>query len=110
MDAYSPFHIDVRSHNGSVVIAVVGELDVAGARQMQPCIDAALEASAGSLVLDLGDTTFIDSSGISALLAARQKAVRAGGQLHLTRVRPQARRVFELSGVDHALTEVDLTP
>ena len=72
MDAYPPFHIDVRSHNGAVVIAVVGELDIAGARQMQPCIDAALEASAGSLVIDLGDTTFIDSSGIAVLLAAKR--------------------------------------
>jgi anti-sigma B factor antagonist len=106
-DQPAPVEIDVRAVDGAVVIALVGDLDIAGARRLQPCVDAALQSTVGGVVIDVGDLAFIDSSGIAALLAARERALESGRRFTLVRVGPQARRVFELGGVDDLLSEVE---
>jgi anti-sigma B factor antagonist len=77
-----------------VCIVVAGELDLASADE----VCAALEEYPGPVVLDLGEVTFLDSSGLRPLLVARRQAAQTSRSLPIAQVSGAARRVIELSG------------
>jgi anti-anti-sigma factor len=63
-------------------------------------VDAALEADGvRHVLLSLKGVTFIDSSGLGAILGRYKKISAAGGRMLAANVRPQVGRVFELSGL-----------
>ena len=81
---------------GGGVLRVVGELDVATAPELQ----ASLTAHRGPAILDLREVTFIDSTGLRALLGATQGRDHVES-LVLRAPSPAVRRLIELA----ALTE-----
>jgi anti-sigma B factor antagonist len=81
------------------VYAVVGELDLATAPDLRAVLFDAVRSGAHRLVLDLADLTFIDATGIGALLAVRQLAMASDGALAVSNVSNHATRVFEITGV-----------
>lgn len=88
------FHCQVLEHDGRVTfIRVSGELDLATA----PAFVEQLAGRAGPLVFDLRDTTFIDSSGLRALLTVTRAD---GGSATVICPAGAPRRILEMSGVD----------
>jgi anti-sigma B factor antagonist len=76
-----------------VVIVAEGELDLVGA----PALAAALPGSGnGAVILDLAGVGFMDSSGLRALLEARQACLDAGRPFGIARPSDAVRRVLEL--------------
>jgi anti-sigma B factor antagonist len=61
--------LEIEERDEVVVARVRGELDIAGATSMGDRIHAAVPASARTLVVDLSDLDFIDSSGVAMLFA-----------------------------------------
>jgi anti-anti-sigma factor len=53
--------------------------------------------------VDVGEVTFVDSTGFGMLLVAQRRARAAGGDLHLTNLQPNVRRVLDVSGLDKVL-------
>ncbi|HYF45431.1 MAG TPA: STAS domain-containing protein, partial [Acidimicrobiales bacterium] len=51
------------------------------------------------LVVDLGRVTFLDSSGVHALIEADRRARAGGGRLHLHGAAPCVEKVLDLTGV-----------
>jgi anti-anti-sigma factor len=76
-----------------LVVEVTGELDL----QAVPLLDA-LGIDPCLVVLDLHGVTFMDCSGVRALLEARRRAVAAGGSLHLA---APSRHVLSLLTLTH---------
>jgi anti-sigma B factor antagonist len=56
------------------------------------------------VVLDLAAVTFIDSTGLSALMDARAESDRNGWDFSVSRPSPAVRRVVELAGLEYVLT------
>ncbi|MHB8328786.1 MAG: STAS domain-containing protein [Acidimicrobiales bacterium] len=85
---------------GSVVVSVVGEVDIATTTQLSEALCEALRSGAKRLVCDLSEVGFLDASGLRALLVSRRRALECDAVLDL--VCPQAlpRRVIGLTGVD----------
>jgi anti-anti-sigma factor len=81
------------------VVAVSGELDIAVADQFLDRCRQALRNATDELVLDLGGVTFIDSTGIGALVRIHQDATTAGTRVRLTDVPRQVSRVLDLTGL-----------
>jgi anti-sigma B factor antagonist len=54
------------------VVVLVGDLDVSNAPRLRAHLQT---VTAGSVVLDLTDLTFMDSSGIAVLLEAAQRGI-----------------------------------
>ena len=77
------------------VVAVIGEVDLATADTVRDALQA---VTAGPLVLDLCETSFIDSSGLRVILMERE---RRSGVLHIA-CAPDGplTRIFEVSGLD----------
>ena len=87
---------------GSVLIAsVAGEIDGSNAADLRLALADRLPSSASALVLDLTETSYLDSGGIHALfelgrrLAARRQSLRL-----VVPTDAPMRRVLELCAVD----------
>jgi anti-anti-sigma factor len=81
------------------VIVVHGDIDIAGG----PVLEAAMIATElpdtnDSVVVDLGDVLFIDSSGLRSLLGASHRARDRGATVTLRSVQPEVARLLELTG------------
>jgi anti-anti-sigma factor len=93
--------------NGTVRVAVVGEIDIVVRDQLRDALAAALCARpAVELVVDLAATTFLDAGGIGVLVRAQHEARRAGRLLRITNPQhPTVRRVLDVTGTLRVLTE-----
>jgi anti-anti-sigma factor len=81
-------------------VIVAGNLDMAAAFQFETRIDALLAAAGVQTVrLDLAQVGFVDSAGLGALLAVRDRANQLGINLAITPVSDRVRRILELTGL-----------
>lgn len=77
-----------------------GEIDFSIATDLRDSgAELARSLAPGRLDVDLGDVTFIDSSGLGALIALRNTSREFGATLVLVRLSPAVTRFFELAGV-----------
>ena len=100
-----PLDVDVESRNGVARLALNGELDMASAQQLSEWIEWAEHDGAATIMLDLRGLSFIDSSGLRALIQAHDRANSNGHQLLLVAATEAARRLFEMTGTKHLLDE-----
>jgi anti-sigma B factor antagonist len=86
---------------GATVVAVTGEVDLASS----PDLAAYLTEVDGVVVIDLAAVTFLDSSGMGALVSARKRLQGRGGDLSLRAPRDNVRAALEATGlgvlIDH---------
>ena len=89
-----------RLGNGTAVVSVMGELD----RATVPAFDRTLldvtEAGTGEVIVDLTCCSFLDSSGLRALIATKERLERSDRSLALVLSNPIVMRVFQLTGFD----------
>ncbi|MEU1479155.1 STAS domain-containing protein [Streptomyces sp. NPDC005760] len=101
--------------DGITVLGLDGEIDHQSVGGLTRAL-AAVDASAGHrVVIDLSRVTFMDSSGVNALIAAFQAAEAAGGWVRLVVVRGAVLRTLQLVGLDtvvpfHSTLEEALAP
>jgi anti-anti-sigma factor len=98
-----PFGTRVEVHDGVAVMALSGELDMAAVPILRENL-APLEGNGVStIVLDLQDLAFIDSSGLLAFVEARTRAMSNGHRLVMSGASPAAQRLFDLTGTQFLL-------
>jgi anti-sigma B factor antagonist len=88
--------LSTREIDGQAVVALRGELDVADAASVAAAL-AAVAARAAEMIVDLAGLEFIDSSGVAALVLARKRARRTGGDLLLAAPQDQVLRVLAVT-------------
>jgi anti-sigma B factor antagonist len=84
-------------------LVVEGELDLLAAPKVEEWAVRAVESGAQHLVLDLTETTFIDSTAVRALLKAHQLAHDAGHSFVIVAENRSVLRVFQITGLDKTL-------
>ena len=84
--------------DGLCVVRTAGELDIAAAEEFIEVVRASLSRCT-TVELDLGDVTFIDSSGLGALVRLRKEADAKNVSLHLTEVSEATDRLLRLTGL-----------
>jgi anti-anti-sigma factor len=98
----------VEQQGTDLVLHVSGELDHASAGALDDELRRAIgEREALAVVLDLGEVTIIDSTGLRVLVLAAKQSALNGTRLKIVRVTERVRNVFELTGLDHALPLAD---
>ena len=80
-------------------VALSGEIDIAAVQDLRAEL-AAFTQVGGPVIIDLRAVSFIDSSGIEALCAARRDAEGAGGSVVLRSPSSAVVRVLEITGLD----------
>lgn len=91
-------HVQGRIDGGTVIV-VRGDLDYGAADRFRACVEQALQPPPGTVHLDLRLVTFVDSSGIGALVSAHRLAERAGARLVLENLPAPVLRTLRTAGL-----------
>ena len=86
----------------TMVVSVLGEVDVVTAPDFAAELLRAVELGA-TVVVDLTETTFLDSSAIHALLGGSERSQASGGQVCVVCSNPSLKKVLEITRVDRVL-------
>ena len=89
--------------DGSLVVALEGELDMESSRLVSECVSTALDAGEVRIVIDLRDVRFIDSRGLAALVTVHRDAEEAGKSLVVRSPTKRALDLFKMTGIDQVL-------
>lgn len=95
--------IDAR--NGVTTIALSGELDMATVPILNDQLTALEQDGAKAILLDLRDLSFIDSSGLHALLGAHERSETNGHRILLVGASRITRRLCEITGTEFLLDD-----
>ena len=91
--------VSVLCQDGFVVLAVAGELDAYTVPNLRKAFDEILADGTGrNVVVDMSQVSFMDSTGIGALVSARRRLAE-GAQLRLVTTHPAVTKLFTLTGL-----------
>jgi len=99
----APFEVKVGElEQGIRAISVRGELDLSTAPELEGPLEETLESGEGSVLIDLSQCEFIDSTGIALIVRAWQRlnSGENGRVLVLCSHNAQVRRVLEITGIE----------
>jgi anti-sigma B factor antagonist len=96
----------IRLDDGSVALVLVGELDGYSSPAVTETITALAGEGVARVEVDLAGVSFVDSSGLAALIGATKRLRAAGGDLVIHRPQLPTRRVFEMTGLHNLFTVV----
>ncbi len=83
-----------------LVLSLIGELKLGSATGLlRQLIADAVTLGKINIVLNLGEVTYIDSSGLGELVAALSKVNREGGRLKLAKLRARAQELVQSTRV-----------
>ena len=85
------------------VLTVDGELDIATVAVFRNAVGALLGTGCRQLEIDLAGTTFLDSSGLGALVWAAHRVRGAGGDFSVANPTRDVARTLAITGVEHVL-------
>ena len=105
MGSESPFTARIESLNGVARMSLRGELDLATAPILTDQLARVEGEGVAEIVLDLSQLTFLDGSGLRALLAGRSRAETNGHGFMVGVASRPARRLLELTGALFLLDE-----
>lgn len=92
--------VEVRPDDGGVTLILEGELDLASAPSLIHCLTE-LDPSWRDVVVDMAGVSFVDSSGLAALVRAATHG--DGRTIRVCSPRPAVRRVLEITALEELL-------
>jgi anti-sigma B factor antagonist len=94
------FSVTTRAIDELSVVDVAGEVDVFSASELAEQLTQLFDAGRRTVVVDLTSVTFLDSTGLGTLVAARNRAEEAGGQLPIIGSGERVLKLFRITGLD----------
>ncbi len=88
-----------RMENGLAVLDVAGELDLYTSPKLKSALDTLVAEGHIQLLVNLQETTYLDSTALSILTTALHRVRESGGNLGLIYSQPQIDRMFTLTGL-----------
>ncbi len=89
---------------GHHLIAVRGEIDLFTAPELKSALGEALESGHTRIVVDLTNTTFLDSTALGVLIGAVKRLRSRDGVLTIVNTDPNIAKTFEITGLDQIFT------
>jgi anti-sigma B factor antagonist len=107
-----PLQIRISESAGdAVVVRLKGEFDVSAESLFSRAItDGVMQDGYLTVIVDLSELSFLDSTGLHALLRARDVARGRGMRLVVSRPQPAIRRVMDLAGVGNEFEILESFP
>ena len=103
--------IEERSEGAAIVLSLDGRLNGAGARVLEARVAAIVERGSIRVVLDCAGMSYVNSTGLRALLLSARACRKPGGRLVIAGLRPECRSVVGMSGflsiIDNCETRED---
>ena len=86
------------------VVAVAGEIDLFTAPELKAALGEALDSGHTRIVVDLAETTFLDSTALGVLIGAVKRLRSRDGVLTIVNTDPNIAKTFEITGLDQIFT------
>lgn len=99
-----PLDVTVAHTAYGALVAIAGEVDVATVPRVSAALEAEPAASAGAIVVDLAGVTFIDSTGLGALVKLEHALAARAGRLAIACPEGPARLLFDVTGLAEQLS------
>lgn len=90
-------NLEHRTQDNIDIVQLPERLMMADAANARSVLKDIINQGSGKLILDLGQTTFMDSSGLAVLVSSLQAARKKNGEVHLVRMGDSVRALFELT-------------
>ncbi|MGQ0615950.1 MAG: STAS domain-containing protein [Acidimicrobiia bacterium] len=102
----SPAHVDIKTlvEGDQAVVRLDGELDLDGVGALTEVLASLAAQRVTTVSVDAGLVTFIDSSGLRALLQGRERLVNAGIAFQVSPASAAVTRVLDMTGTRDLLT------
>ena len=97
---------DQRLAEDTHVVAVTGEIDLFTAPEFKERVSAPIDAGRSNVIIDLSETTFIDSSSLGVLIGAHRRLKLRGGSLVVVCDNDAIVKTFKITGLDGVFTLV----
>jgi anti-sigma B factor antagonist len=95
---------------GGLVVHVQGQVDLYAAPDLKARLLDALDRADGRIVVDVTESTFLDSTALSTLFSAHRRARRRGGRVVLVNTSQEIARTLSITGLDAILDVVETMP
>jgi anti-sigma B factor antagonist len=99
----SDISFEARTENDMVVISISGQLDAFASRDLRDELKATIDARNYRLILGFENVSYVDSSGIGAVVAAAQQVRKRKGDIKLFGMAADIHKVFDLIGASKVL-------
>ncbi len=90
----------VRKEGDTVVAAIRGEIDLHNSPELRNHMLKHLDGSIKSVILNLTEVPYMDSSAIAVFVEALQKLRKVGGKIYLTNLQPRVKGLLEIARLD----------
>lgn len=101
------FGLETETEGNSVLVTIRGDLDIQVAEHVADELSRVESTNPDVLVLDLRRLSFMDSSGMAIVAAARARAQAAGRRFAIVAPPAGVMRAFEVSGLAELVTIAD---
>jgi anti-sigma B factor antagonist len=88
------------------VLAVRGEIDLFTAPELKQVLAESIEGGRIRIIVDLTDTTFLDSTALGVLIGAVKRLRSRDGALAIVNIDDNIAKTFEITGLDQIFTIV----
>jgi len=82
------------------VLPLHGEIDLHVSPQIATSLQATIARKPAQLLVDLSGVTYVDSSGLAALIDAMQRVQQYGGKFGIVGLQETVRSIFEIARLD----------
>ena len=82
--------------NNGIRISIAGSLDSNTAPELQQSIDAEINESISTTIMDFKDLDFLSSAGLRIIFKTKKIMDNSGGKFFLVNLQPQIKKVFEI--------------
>ena len=101
-------HVRLKSRGNTLVVSIFGELDHHTVDELRQKVDnEIIKSSTKNVVFDFSHVNFMDSSGIGVIMGRYKNIQCLKGQLAVVCLKPQIKRIFEMSGLSKIIRIYD---
>jgi anti-anti-sigma factor len=93
------FEVHVRDQGLTRSVTPVGEIDLGNVDEVRKPLHGAMTRRFETIVLDFGQTTFLDSTAIALVISTRKAAALHGVRFVVLPGAPALRRIFQIAGL-----------
>lgn len=93
--------VEIKLARNTMVVRISGEMDMLVADKLRREIDARIEGNkVRNLILNLESVTFIDSSGLGAIIGRYKKITANNGNIYIVGAKPSVEKILYFSGIN----------
>lgn len=91
--------VKVVSGSNYTVVKLKGSLDIYTSLDLKASMDSVKPGPVNSLVFELNNVDYVDSSGIGTLIKIVNQVQEANGQFFITGLKPMIEKIFKVAGL-----------